>query len=86
VPPEAAEQSQIIFRSPHPDWVTFASSSAVTNLASLVGAEVLGKSKVASIGPVTSKTVRQLGLTVNAEANPYTVEGLVEAIVAAQLH
>lgn len=86
VPPEAAEQAQSVFRTLHPDWVTFASSSAAANLWNLVGAEVLRRSKIASIGPVTSETVSQLGLTVNAEANPHTIEGLVEALIAAQLH
>ncbi|MFQ5778171.1 MAG: uroporphyrinogen-III synthase, partial [Terriglobia bacterium] len=35
---------------------------------------------VASIGPITSRTARALGLRVAVEANPYTVAGLVRAI------
>jgi uroporphyrinogen-III synthase len=37
--------------------------------------------KVASIGPVTSQTARELGLEVDIEASKFTVDGLVEAIV-----
>lgn len=39
--------------------------------------------KLASIGPVTSVTLRQLGLPVDIEAGEYTVPGLVKAILAA---
>jgi len=35
---------------------------------------------VASIGPVTSATLRELGLPVDIEARKYTIPGLVEAI------
>jgi len=38
--------------------------------------------KLASIGPVTSATLRQLGLPVDIEAREYTIPGLVKAIVA----
>jgi uroporphyrinogen-III synthase len=38
---------------------------------------------VVSIGPVTSDAARAAGLAVTAEANPSTVDGLVEAVVAA---
>ena len=40
--------------------------------------------RVASIGPITSKTARELGIRVDAEPERYTVEGLVEAIVSAE--
>jgi len=36
--------------------------------------------KVASIGPVTSKTARDLGLNVDIEARRHDVPGLVDAI------
>jgi len=35
---------------------------------------------VATIGPVTSRTARQLGLRVAAEAKRYTIPGLVQAL------
>ncbi len=72
-----------------PDWITFTSSSTVQNFvamagaAALTGAEALTGVKVASIGPVTSATARQLGIEVAVEAKVYTTDGLVQAILAA---
>lgn len=80
VPREAAERSADVFREPYPDWVTFASSSAVDNLIRLIGPEPLRHVKIATIGPVTSNTVRKHGLKVAAEAPVHTVDGIVEAI------
>ena len=37
---------------------------------------------VISIGPVTSQTARDRGLDVDAEADPHTIDGLVEAVIA----
>jgi uroporphyrinogen III methyltransferase/synthase len=37
--------------------------------------------KIASIGPITSATARECGLTVDVEANPHTIDGLVTALV-----
>jgi len=36
--------------------------------------------RIASIGPITSKTVRDHGLTVNVEARRHDIDGLVQAI------
>jgi uroporphyrinogen-III synthase len=75
-----------------PDVITFTSSSTVRNFASLLDLKtdrhsahppILEGVKLASIGPVTSVTLRQLGLPVDIEAREYTVPGLVRAIVAA---
>jgi uroporphyrinogen III methyltransferase / synthase len=63
-----------------PDWITFTSSSTVTNLLAVTGKETLAGIKVASIGPVTSATAREAGLTVDVEAETHTIEGLVQAI------
>jgi uroporphyrinogen III methyltransferase/synthase len=37
--------------------------------------------KFASIGPVTSATLREIGLRVDIEAREYTIPGLIDAIV-----
>jgi uroporphyrinogen III methyltransferase/synthase len=63
------------------DWITFTSSSTVTNTVKAVGTDVLKKIKIASIGPVTTATVRGLGLEVAVEAKAYTVEGLIDAVL-----
>ena len=70
--------------TPLPDVVTFTSSSTATNFAVLLGEnrakQVLTVAAVASIGPVTSETIRKLGLAVAVEAKESTIPGLVEAI------
>ena len=66
-----------------PDWITFTSSSTVKHLEKAVERGALRGIRIASIGPVTSQTIRECGLDVDAEANPHTMEGLVAAIVAA---
>ncbi|MBV8831736.1 MAG: uroporphyrinogen-III synthase [Acidobacteriaceae bacterium] len=81
----SADATKVFADSPPPDWLTFASSSAFENLLSVVRQDFLRKSKIASIGPVTSRTVREHGLTVTAEADPHTVPALVEAIVQYEL-
>lgn len=65
---------------PKADWITFASSSSVRNYIEIAGRESLDGVRVASIGPITSETARSLGITVSAEARPYTIEGLIAAI------
>lgn len=63
------------------DLVTVAAPSAVDALAELLPPEQAGRFALASIGPLTSKAARQAGFVVAVEANPYTSEGLVRAIV-----
>jgi uroporphyrinogen III methyltransferase/synthase len=64
------------------DWITFTSSSTATNLIAACGVGTLRNVRIASIGPVTSETLRQAGAEVTVEASPHTVPGLVEAIRA----
>ncbi len=80
LPPEARDGAAAVFQEPYPDWVTFASSSAADNLVSLVGADALQGVKIASIGPITSDSVRKHGLEVAAEATVHNIEGLVRAL------
>ncbi len=83
VPADATGRAREIFSATaKPAWITFTSSSTVKNLLAAAGREALAGVRIASIGPVTSATARELGLTVHAEARPYTVDGLVEAILA----
>ncbi len=70
--------------TPRPDLITFTSSSTASNFAKLLGnrglSEALTGVAVASIGPVTSDTLRGLGLEVSIEAKQSTIAELVEAI------
>ena len=67
-------------RQPH--WITFTSSSTAQNLIDVVGAEALRHTRCASIGPITSATLRQNGVAVAVQAATFSVPGLVEAILA----
>jgi uroporphyrinogen III methyltransferase / synthase len=64
-----------------PGWITFTSSSTVENLVAAVGAETLRGIRIASIGPITTATLRRHGVEAITEASVYTVEGLVDAIL-----
>lgn len=65
-------------------YVTFTSSSTVKNFVELLDAdnihELLKGVKLVSIGPITSEAARDLGLTIDIEAEEYTIDGLVEAL------
>ncbi len=70
--------------------ITFASSSTVRNFMAWVkhceeatGVTLVPTSlpTIACIGPITSQTARELGLTVAVEAKEFTIDGLLEAIV-----
>lgn len=63
--------------------ITFTSSSTVTNLLELLGpqgAELVGRAKVACIGPITAATCVEHGIKPDIIADEYTIRGLVKAI------
>jgi uroporphyrinogen III methyltransferase/synthase len=61
------------------DLITFTSSSTVENFLGLGLAWPKGM-KIASIGPITSQTIRASGLKVDIEARRHDIDGLVDAI------
>ncbi|TSK06938.1 MAG: uroporphyrinogen-III C-methyltransferase [Geobacter sp.] len=67
------------------DCVSFTSSSTVQNLAAILGENrflhLMEGVKVASIGPITSKTCRDLGLEVHMEPAEYTLDALAREMV-----
>ncbi len=67
------------------DMVTFTSSSTVKNFHRLLPPDrvdrLMDGVSVASIGPITSQTARDLGLSVTIEADTYTIPGLIQAIL-----
>jgi uroporphyrinogen III methyltransferase/synthase len=72
--------------------VTFTSSSTAKNFAELLGNSkarslnvgLLKHVQFASIGPVTSATLRELHMPVAIEAREFTMGGLLRAIVLAR--
>jgi uroporphyrinogen-III synthase len=77
-----------------PHLITFTSSSTVKNFVAMLG-KGRGRGRprlprqlkgvlLASIGPVTSSTLRGLGLRVDIEAGKYNIPGLIKAIVVHQ--
>jgi uroporphyrinogen-III synthase len=76
-------------KTERPHIITFTSSSTVKNFVGLIGLrgarsalkKPAGQGTCsASIGPVTSATLREFGLPVHIEAREYTIPGLVNAI------
>ena len=61
------------------DLITFTSSSTVENFLAL-GLPWPKGMRVASIGPITSKTAHDHGLKIDIEARRHDIDGLVEAI------
>ena len=87
--PQASQKAlKAIMRDPkrRPHVITFTSSSTVRNFVKLLGGHgrsphpVVDGIKLASIGPITSATLREFGLRVDVEAKEYTIPGLVHAI------
>lgn len=68
------------------DYLTFTSSSTVTNfLRAAGGPEVWrdgARPRIVSIGPVTSHTLLQNGLPPDVEAERHDIDGVVQAVVA----
>jgi uroporphyrinogen-III synthase len=62
--------------------VTFSSASTVLGFVRAAGRVPDGVTAVC-IGPVTAAAAREAGIEVAAQADPHTIEGLVEAVVRA---
>ena len=61
------------------DLITFTSSSTVENFVAL-GLPWPKGMQIASIGPITSKTIREHGLKVDIESRRHDIPGLVETV------
>ena len=92
IPQSSRRRLQATLKNPNkrPNVVTFTSSSTVKNFVELLGprrkSALLNGVQTASIGPVTSATLRELGLQVDISAREFTIPGLVAAIVDAVTH
>lgn len=88
VPQSSRVELRAVLRDPlrRPHVITFTSSSTVKNYVALLGIRS-GRSRLvegvlnASIGPVTTDSLRQYELSVDVQAAEYTIPGLIEAIV-----
>ncbi len=85
VPQASRKRLRAALRNPmkRPHVVTFTSSSTVRNFVQLLGSRhpPLDGIRMASIGPVTSSTLRELGLPIDIKAKEFTIPGLIDAIV-----
>jgi uroporphyrinogen-III synthase len=97
VPRSSRRRLQVALRNSRrrPHMITFTSSSTVRNFVDLLGGSraavrILATGgqecpphtvRFASIGPVTSSTLREVGLRADIEAKEFTIPGLVKAIV-----
>jgi len=63
------------------DYLTFTSSSTVTNLAEALGDRFPSSARIVSIGPITSETIRAQGLEVDVEAERHDIDGLLSALL-----
>ena len=76
---------KLLLRQGKVDLISFTSSSTVSNFAQLFDgaklSEILGNTVVACIGPITAKTVEELGGHAEIVADEFTVGGLIQAIV-----
>jgi uroporphyrinogen-III synthase len=85
VPQSSRRRLKAALRNPkrRPHIVTFTSSSTVRNFVALLRSRSTGLEGIlmASIGPVTSSTLREFELPVDIAAKEFTIPGLVKAIV-----
>jgi uroporphyrinogen III methyltransferase/synthase len=66
------------------DYITFTSSTTVEFFVEKIGAahiDAINSAKAVSIGPQTSKKCLELGITVDIEAETYTIQGMLDAIL-----
>ena len=88
VPEKSRARLRALMKSARrPHVVTFTSSSTARNFAELAGPELASAFddlQFASIGPVTSATLRELNFPVAIEAKEFTMGGLIRAIVIAR--
>lgn len=88
IPRSSRVRLRAVLRDPKrwPHVITFTSSSTVRNFVTLLGKDKWRgrhRPRFASIGPVTSSTLRELCLPVDIEARKYTIPGLILAIIKA---
>ena len=68
------------------DWLTFASPSSVNGFFEQIDGEIVNSSnvRVASVGPVTSRRLEELGIKIDVTAKEHTLDGLLDAVEEAE--
>jgi uroporphyrinogen III methyltransferase/synthase len=74
------ERYREVFSAAPPDWVIFCSSSSVQHFQKVSKGKLPPGLKVASIGRITSASVRKAGWQVDLEASESRLEKLVEEL------
>ena len=87
IPPESIPALRQLFASPvsYPDAITFTSASTARNLIALLEAASLTLPPgimLASIGPVTSQALRDLGYEPAVEASAATIDSLIQSLLS----
>jgi uroporphyrinogen III methyltransferase/synthase len=84
-PREIPQEVEAALQDGRADILTFTSSATVHNFAKLLGKErfqtLAAGAVVASIGPITSATLKEYGIIPQIEPADYTIPALVAAIV-----
>ena len=81
--PTADPEIARLMREGKIDWVSVTSSAIARSVVRLFG-PALAKCKLATISPLTTATLRELGHEAAIEARQYTIRGLIDALVAAE--
>ncbi len=78
------EEEKEALRSIDIDYITFTSGSTVKGFFNNFGnpKAVFKNAQVVSIGPSTAKVADELGIQIDIIANPYTIEGMIEAMIS----
>jgi uroporphyrinogen III methyltransferase/synthase len=77
-------EPRVLERALSADYLTFTSSSTVRYLLAAAGGpeRISSATRLVSIGPVTSQTLREAGLEPHVEAQRHDIDGLIEALLA----
>jgi uroporphyrinogen III methyltransferase/synthase len=77
-------EPELLERALSSDYLTFTSSSTVRFLLAAAGGpeRISATTRLVSIGPVTSQTLREAGLEPHVEAARHDIDGLIEALLA----
>lgn len=85
LPESSKNELERILSSESVDFITFTSSSTVHHFVEMAGQRLaqidFQKTRIASIGPITSATLKEYGLPVSIEAKEFTIPGLVSALI-----